>query len=412
MKASYAQIPMKIVRRVRNRLARRLRQPRMCVARLDRLLIGQENGIPAERWARMVGNLLRPSAPLSKSPHVKLLEEYLSKGDTLFEPEHISHTDYFRNALQSVDIVGRYFDAKSEDQIVQVARRFVDTFRGIDQTGCPRQYGQSSPDDPIRVRPIAHSDHYQIIDGHHRLAIAYVRGEQQALVRPEGEPVLTPLQSLLLDVLWLNGRRELYQPVDAPELKASWVLVRKCSDRLTQMLKFLKDQGLDSATSPTYLDIASSYGWFVSEMSKLGYDAYGVERDPIASSIGPVVYNLPFNRIFRSDCVRFFRQNQRKFDVTSCFSLLHHFAMGNGSVPPEEFIRLVDRITGKVLFLDTGQNHESWYKSLLPEWDADFIDDWIRKHTSFRHIHRLGVDEDAVPPFQENFGRMLFACTR
>jgi hypothetical protein len=400
------------MRRVRNRLARRQRQVRMGVVQIDRLLMGQENGIPAERWARIVGNLLRPSTLLSKSCHVKLLEEYLREGDTVFEPEHISQTAYYRNALESIDIVGRYFGAKSEDQIVQVARRFVDTFRGIDQTGCSRQYGQSSPDDPIRVRPIAHSDHYQIIDGHHRLAIAYVRGEQKALVQLEGEPVLTPLQSLLLDVLWLNGRRELYQPVDAPELRASWVLVRKCSDRLTKMSDFLKDQGLVSGTPATYLDIASSYGWFVSEMGKLGYDAYGVERDPIAASIGTVAYDLPLGRIFRSDCVRFLRQHQGKFDVISCFSLLHHFVMGNGSVPPEEFIRLVDQVTGKVLFLDTGQKHEKWYENSLPEWDANFIDDWLRKHTSFRRIHRLGIDEDAVPPFQENYARMLFACTR
>lgn len=393
------------------RITRLRAQRAMRMVRLDRLLLGQENGIPAERWSRMVSNPLRPSTPLSQSPHVKILEAYLRSGDSLFSSDRLSTTEYYRNALESIDICGHYFDARSEADIPRAVRRFIGMFKGDGQLNQPRQSGQTVPGDPVRVRRIMHSDHYQIIDGHHRLAVAYVKGETEALVLPEGQPVLTPLQSLLLEVLWLKGRRELYQPVDAPELKAGWVLVRKCSDRLAKMTHFLTSRG-GTGSSRTYLDIASSYGWFVAELAKLGFDAYGVERDPIAASVGHIVYGLQQNRIYRSDCVRFLQQHHGRFDVTSCFSLLHHFAMGNGSVSAEELIRLIDRVTGEVLFLDTGQNHERWHRKRLPEWDVEYIEAWLRKHTSFRNISRLGVDEDAVIPFQENYSRMLFACTR
>lgn len=421
-KSLITRIPAGIMRRVRRQISRlhvkqnahdtQSANQSMCRVRLDRILLGDENGIPAATYARMVGDLLRPSTPVSESPHAKLLQQYVEMGEKVFEHDVLSKTTYYQNALLSIDIFGRYFDAKSEPEIVNVARRFVDTFRGASQSHLPMQFGQSMPEDPIRVRPIEHSDCYQVIDGHHRLAMAYVRGEREVMALPQPPAVLTPLQSLLLEVLWLKGRRELYQPVNSPELEQGWTLVRKCSDRLTKMHAFLQEQKLVPPALTTYLDIGSSYGWFVAEMGKLGFDAYGLERDPIAASVGLSTYGVRPEQVFRSDCVRFLQKHEATFDVTSCFSVLHHFAMGNGSVQAEELIRLIDRVTGRVLFFDTGENHEAWHKELLPEWDADFIENWLKRNTSFRRIYRLGVDEDAVPPFQENYGRMLFACVK
>jgi hypothetical protein len=63
------------------------------------------------------------------------------------------------------------------------------------------------------------------------------------------------------------------------------------------------------------------------------------------------------------------------------------------------------------MFFDMGECHE-YSEKTLQEWDADHIYRWLEANTTFKRIVRLGRDEDAVPPNQRNFGRMLFACVR
>ena len=60
-----------------------------------------------------------------------------------------------------------------------------------------------------------------------------VKGAYTAPVTVKWLPVQTPLQELLSRMSWIGGTRELYQPVDAPELER-WTLVRKCTDRLAK----------------------------------------------------------------------------------------------------------------------------------------------------------------------------------
>ncbi len=91
---------------------------------------------------------------------------------------------------------------------------------------------------------------------------------------------------------------------------------------------------------------------------------------------------------------------------------MHHFALGEESLSAETFIRLIDRIAGKVLFFDTGQCTESWFRQTLPLWNPEFVQAWLKKNTTFNEVIPLGPDEDGVAPFGENYGRMLFACVR
>jgi hypothetical protein len=91
---------------------------------------------------------------------------------------------------------------------------------------------------------------------------------------------------------------------------------------------------------------------------------------------------------------------------------LHHFVLGRGSVGHEELLRLLDRVTGRVLFLDTGQEHEEWFRESLAGWDADSIRRTLLENTSFDEVVDLGPDLDAVPPHERNYGRRLFACVR
>jgi SAM-dependent methyltransferase len=373
---------------------------------VSQLLMGDECGIAADKFARLTGQPLRCSTPISDSPHAQLLRLHQQRGDAIFADGSFEQSAYYRNAALCIDILGWYFDARQVEQIADVARRYIDPLHHRADVGAPVE-GRSAPDDPIRVRPIAHSDCWQIIDGHHRAALAAVRGQTHLEVVPQGRPVLTPLQTTLLDVLWLQGRRELYQPVDAPELHR-FTLVRRCTDRLAKMSAFLDQHHLRGS----YLDLGCSYGWFVAQMQQRGFDACGVERDPVAASVGAMCYGLDPQRIARADVVRFLRENTRTFDIVSCFSVLHHFALGLNPLSAETLIQLVDAATGRVLFFDTGQGTEQWFAAKLPQWTPAYIRDWLKQHTTFDEIHDLGPDDDARPPFERQYGRTLFACVR
>ena len=387
---------------------KKLVQRRLEMIPIDKLLMGGDSGQSARRFARLTGDLLRPSTQMCDSPHVKLLQEWNCKGDDVFQKENFEKTAYYNNAMTNIDLFGTYFDARTEDDVVHGAKRFVDCYQGV-QSNNIHQQGQSASDDPIRVRPVQYSDCLHVVDGHHRVAIACARGESTVRALPVGPEVLTPLQEMLLEVMWLKGRKELYQPVDFPELRKEWVLVRRCEDRLRKMTAFLEQQRIDNGS---YLDVGSSYGWFVAKMNSLGYDAHGVERDPIANLIGHTVYNLDNSRLTRSECSRFLANNPSQYDIVSSFSVLHHFVLGNGRVNAQEFARLLDNCTRRVLFFETGQETEKWYRQRLSGWSPAFIEEWLKASTSFTKIVSLGIDEDDKPPFEGNFGRTLFACLR
>ena len=372
-----------------------------------RILRGGETLASAAQYAMITGQPLVPSTPVEKGPHAEFLREYLVEGDKLLAPGRFEKTAYYQNALLSIKYLGCYFPyAKEPHQIILVAQRFIKQF--LNQEIVPELPGHTKPGEPINVRPIRHSDCFEVVDGNHRLAVAIMKGESHVEVMPQQEAVLTPMQDLLLKVLWQNGRVELYQPIGVPEVR-NWPLVRRCTDRFGFMRDFLQSRQISGGS---YVDLGASYGWFVAQMRGLGFDAHGVERDPIAIEVGVVAYGYKRDALICSDLVPFLRENRRKFDVVSCYSVAHHFALGRASVNAEELIGMIDRITEKVLFFDTGQNNEEWFKDSLSQWDPDFIEKWLYQNTTFKKVIRLGIDSDAVAPFEKNYSRTLFACVR
>ena len=272
---------------------------------LGSLLMAGELGIPAAKYAALTGNLLRPSTPIGRSPHAALLRASQDAGDELFRPDVFEQTGYYRNAVDCIELFGHYFDVTRRENVVRLAREFVDRFRNGDRAP-PRQLmhpDHTPPGRPVIVQPIRYSDCYEIVDGQHRCAMACARGQEEIDAVVEGEAVLTPLQERLLDVLWTDGRRLLQQPVDSPEVAGYWTPVRRCTDRFAMMARFLGTAGITMRGS-TFLDIASSYGWFLAEMRKLGFEVQGIERDPVALSLGELVYGIPRDRVTRGDGAR------------------------------------------------------------------------------------------------------------
>lgn len=387
------------------------------VVPLDRLLCGGEHGLPGASYARHTGDFLRPSTPISQSPHVRFLEEYLKIGEEIFRPAVFRQTAYFANAVQCMKVIGQYFDCTQEEQIERIARGFVNRFNGQEKAsdnGAERASEFSNSGAMVEVHPIEFSDCYEVMDGNHRLAMACVRGEQTYPVLVKFPAARTPLQQLLMDYAWcaIRGEHEIYQPVSSPELGAHWTLVRRCSDRFEMAEKFLQEHRQLLPERPTYLDIACSYGWFVRAFGEIGFDAYGVEIDWAAIEIGRRVYGLRAEQVTRSEAVQFLQSASQRYDVVSCFSLLHHFILNRASVSASEMLKLIERATKTILFLDLGEEHEEWFRESLAGWNADKIEEWLRENSTFTKIYRLGTDRDNVPPFAANYGRTMFACLR
>ncbi|GGT77364.1 ParB N-terminal domain-containing protein [Actinomadura citrea] len=385
-----------------------LRRPWKVPVRFDQLLVGAQGGWTAREFADRAGDLLWPSTPFLDGPHVGLLR--LADDRPELTDAEILSSAYGRLGLRCIEAGGSYFGGTDEAGVLAAARAFVARYRGEDAPGAAPRPQQSGPQDPVLVAPVRGSDQYQILDGHHRLAIAAMSGADGANVVAKWLPVTTPLQDLLLKMSWLDGTHELYQPIEAPELRSGWTTVRQCTDRLAKMDAFLGERGLSGGR---YLDVASCYGWFVAKMAERGFDAEGIERDPLAVPLGRAVYGLPDGAVSTGDCVEFLGGHDAgRWDVVSCFSLLHHFVLGRGSVSAEELIRLLDRATGRVLFFDTGQDNEAWFADSLRGWDPARVAEFLRENTGFDEIVDLGPDEDARPPYEDNYSRHLFACVR
>ena len=374
---------------------------------LGKLLMGGEAGYSSASYARITGDLLRPSRPIAESPHVELLQAYRENGEDVFLPGRFEATSYYQNAAMCVELHGHYFDVKDPKGIVKNARNFCAMLEGKEFDNPATELNEASS--PVIVRRIASSDCYEIVKGQHRLAIASVKEMEsyECLVQPCA-PVFTPIQQMIMDSNWTMGRPEVYQPIAAPEV-AAWPAIRKCSDRAEMMAQWLARKGIRSGS---YLDICCSYGWFVAEMQRRGFQAFGIDRDTAALSVGRLAYGLNSAANQITDVITFLDQKEHGYDIVSCFSILHHFVRGHMRCSAADFIRKVDAATGKVLFLDAGESHEDWFKEALAGWDAEFIRQWIKDHTSFSRVEILGTDSDNVNPYEKQYRRHLFACSR
>lgn len=383
---------------------------------VEALLVGSQAGRPLERWIEESGEESRASLRLVDAPYVSFLRSVRANPRALEDDAFLRDTAYYRMARRCADHVGKWFGAREEAGILERVRAFgrmLPELSGggpdLASLGGEKLQGRSSPGEPLRVHALRDSRCRELEDGHHRAALAVLAGATEVEADVLGEK-WSYLQRLVLQGVQTRGRKEIYQPLPAPEMDGDWKLVRRCADRFAMMERFLAARGIPGSGRRS-LDLASSYGWFVSAFRGLGFHAHGVERDEIAVRVGRAGYRLEPERVRIMSVERFLRGNQERFDVVLFLSILHHFVIGRESGRAEELIRQVDRACSSVLFFDTGEEHEAWMAGKLPGWTPDFIETWLRKNTTFDEIVRLGKDED-VATFPGNYGRTLFACVR
>src|ERR1700730_1974217 len=393
---------------------RRSAEPKVKVRRipLTKLLLGGESNWRAKRYAYATGELIRPSIPVSNGPHAEFLKKYAVYGPKIFEEPIFSKTAYFRNARDSITVFGEYFPYCWLPEHIEIcAKKFVLQYEDKDVTDLPSA-GHAPTGENIRVFTVKESDCYELDEGNHRAAFAAMRGDESILADVLDIPDYTPLQEMILRVEWQSGEREIYQPLRLPEIQQTWKLLRKSLDRLEKIVRFLEVHNLIAERAGKVMDVGAYYGWFVSEFLKLGYDAYGIERDRSAIGVGDIVYGNVAKRIHWDDAGVALRQSSERYGVICCLSILHHYILRNSRMSATEFLSLLDLRTEKVLFLEMGEEHEAWFSRSLTGWNKDTIKKWVLDNSKFKKAYELGRDDDSVGRYRGNFGRMLFAFTK
>jgi 2-polyprenyl-3-methyl-5-hydroxy-6-metoxy-1,4-benzoquinol methylase len=378
------------------------RGTRMTVG-LDRLMIGHQGSYPLERWVHRSQEWSRVSRSLEDSPYVRFLEE--ANDQNVQDDDWLRSTEYFRMAETCMAATGRFKGANDGTGILSHMRQYYANHQSKNPNrDAPRD--SAVPGAPIKVFRIKQSRCFEIIDGHERLASAYVKGQRVAEVTVYSEK-LSYLQNLLLEVNQADGM-ELYQPLPTLDVE-TWPVVRGCADRFQMMSEFLGGEG---RTQGTVLDLACSYGWFVNRFKDAGFRARGIDRDPSALHVGTCIFGLGADELWPARIEAFLAEPRERYDVVLFLSILHHYALGQERAPLDLILKGLDSITRHVLFLDTGEGHEAWYRETLAEWTPEYIRNLILERTSFTSVVVLGTDGDAREPYAENYGRSLFACTR
>jgi hypothetical protein len=356
------------------------------------LLQGGQAGLSAAEFAGATGDLLWASTRVANGAHVALLRAALGRLPDELDDEQILCSDYGLLARRCILAREHFYGAHDSAGIVALARATVARHLGR-QPALGRPPDATPPGGPILVAPIAGTPLFQVLDGHHRVAGLIAAGRAEVPVIAKWWPVSTPLQEL---VEAMNGRaasRELLQPLAFPELAGSWRLVSRCDERLRAMLALLELRGLLPPVTSSYLDVGSSYGWFVARMRDAGFSTWGIEADPLAQPLGAAAYELDPARIATGPVSELLADHPVA-DVVSCFDVGALLGPRAGS-GVEEVVRLLDRVTGRVLFVEPGRAG-GFHTDRT--WNVHQLESQLRRHAGFDRIVNLDLDLGPTPP--------------
>lgn len=411
-RAARGELPL--VEAVRDRL--RVRQ-----IELARTLIGSLiNGWDAGRWAEVLGDPRLASVRLQESPHVDFLKQYRALGDKLFEWKHLEPTAYYRAAVQSILYEDGYFGHRTREGIRLQAKVFAALYERMakddpSEVVFPEREAHSPAGSPPVVQGTLTPGTCEIVDGHHRLAAAWVLGMRRlpAIVLP---PRPTALQRLVM--LAGPGRssgptpRRLCQPIESAEFDESWEVAGRCPERLEAMLAFLACRGL-ALRGLSVLDAGCRYGWFVHELASQGCEALGIDWDPAALKVGKIVYGLREEQVRRCGPLEFLNGCERRFDVVLLLNGWQGFRRGAEVGSAEALVGTAARVTGTVLFVDVS---EAWAEAVGeeegPAGGETLMMEWLKRNTSFDEVLPVGRVVETARARGDAATPALFACVR
>lgn len=384
------------------------RRPRLVRVDTSLLLVGPQGGYDAVAFATATGSLGLGSTPMDRSPHVRLLHEAIDRGAPLTDDE-LRASEYWAFAHRVADLDGSWFGARSDSEFLEVTRNFIDW--SLDRSARVTEAAGTPFEEHILAAAISGSPAFQIIDGHHRVAKAITRGELSLLVNRTWLGTETPLQHRLRELNSKGHRlKTLRQPVPARDVETGWVVATDCRDRLLRVVHLLERLPSELAAPTSYLDVGSSYGWYLGEMKRFGFSVLGVEPEPGAVEIGRSFYGLDASEVVVGEPLEVVEQMEEPFDVVSCFGLLAAFAGGSGRETAERLVKAMDRIVDRVLILESDE--DPTYASLPPGANPASLTRLVLDSTSFRQAVDLGENHDPVERWSASESSRLIALLR
>ncbi len=144
------------------------------------LLMGCQAGLDAIAFAEAVKSVQFVGLAMRRSPHVEILQLWEERNGRLSN-EDVRSSHYWEFAQQIREVTGRFFGARTDDEVLSVTRNFAEWGRG----DSPRTTleGGSSRADKVLVAAVTGASTFQVVDGHHRVAVAIVRGEAKITVQ-------------------------------------------------------------------------------------------------------------------------------------------------------------------------------------------------------------------------------------
>ncbi len=366
---------------------------------IDKILVGDIHGISSYDWYELTGDDSRLEERIIDSSYYELFSK-INNGK--FSVEEIKEYRYFETAKICMEKFGSYCGCKNEEQLIKYIADLEGFFFDY------KKKSEGKVELFVTANHIKDADLYEIVDGHHRVAMDAVLGKKYIYAFVVGS-AFSGLQKKLFHVSMTN-KKELYQPIEKISVQ-KWPTIRNCQDRFEMLGNFLKISEND-LSKLTLVDIACSYGYFVNKFRDLGIRTKGVEIDKNSIEIGKMSYGLSDDDYINSSLQNYFHNTKDQYDIVCFFSILHHFGInkdfGGGGLDIKDLIGHIDKMTKKYLFLDSGQNHEYWFKNSLSQWDDEYIANLILQNSSFKSFEKLGVDNDNVGKYSGNYNRTLF----
>jgi hypothetical protein len=377
------------------RTLRQLIRRRPGHARVDPalLLLGAQGGHDAVAFSEAIGSLALGSRQMDASPHVDLLRSAVKAQRDLTDDE-IRDSEYWAFAHSVSEMDGSWFGANTEVEFLEVTRNFIEW--ALDRAPRKTRAAGTPFDDKILVAAISDGPLFQIIDGHHRVAASIVRGNASLRVHRTWLRSVTPLQRRLLE---LNSAQHhakaLRQPVPAKEVETGWVVTANCADRFVRMMRFLERESSARTPEPTFIDVGSSYGWFLGEMKQFGYAVQGIVADRAFVDISTSYFGLGTEEIIVGDLTESVEQLNGASDVVSCFELLNVFDGGRGRDETARLIKAIDRIVDRVLVVDCDED-PGRASTPITDSTGTSLTRLILDNTSFREVVDLGENRDPL----------------
>ena len=368
------------------------------------VLMGSQAGLDSAGFAHAFGTLRFGSTPMDQSPHVQLLRLAMSL-DRPLSDEELRAAPYYAFARHLASIWGNYFGASSDDELLELSRNFIDWSRGIAPRVTPNRGSRFR--DGVLVAKVAGASAFQVIDGHHRLAVAIAQGQTSVRVYRTWLSTETAVQRRL----WERGygpawAKVLVQPIAAREL-SDWSVATNCQDRLVRIERFVGHELGEASSQRSFLDVGCGYGWYLAELKRLGWRVRGVDRDGFGIEMATAFYGLDDDEIVLGEWAAATESLAGASDVVACFGLGE--AVADDHAEALRLLRALDARTKSVLIVDAGCVGED---NAVGRPDAEELTKLVLDATSFTRAVDLGVNHDPPPPGARAAATRLLAFTR